>query len=406
MNKTGKIILAYIIAIVTVMAVFAGYRYVNKRAHVNNTSQNNTSAEVSGDESGDTQEDGRVMVNLTLDHLKNAFINPYHVEKYYDDLVRQNVIERYEYNSGENHIVLVYEKNKMEEFSNYYKDVIDKALNSEYANYSFEMTSDYSTLTMNVCPDADFIASFRDLCRIYFFSQTYVLSTMESEYNLHVVVKRAEDDAVIGEMDIPGGSLDIPAEDWTGIENHDEAVEQFDSNLYSYVNYVLPETKDGKYYCNAGEFSFTIPDGAEFTSDEVNNKLNELEDSKDLLSVKKKMSTEEAYMESNLVFDDKTFVMLSVNYLEGIEDEVAFADYISNVYAADLKNRDGISIKNVAESDFLGLSAFCIDYVDGDKNCKQMCFFRNGLCFYLSGTYKNSESETVITEFFDSIENM
>lgn len=407
MNKTGKIILSYIIAVLVVMAIFVGYKNLNKRPQGGNTNSTNQASNIeSTASSDDLQESGRTMVNLTLDHLKNAFTNPYHVEKYYDDLVNQNVIERYEYNTGENHIVLIYEKDKMEEFSNYYKDVIDKALNNEYLNYNFEMSSDYSTLTMNVYPDTDFIASFRDLFKIYFFSQTYVLSTLENTYNLHVVVKRAQDGVVIGEAEIPGGAIDIIAEDWTGIEDHDEAVELFDSNLYSFVNYTFPEIKDGKYYCNAGGFCFDIPEGTEFTSDEVNNQLNELEDSKDILAVKKKLSGEVAYMESNLVFDDSTFMLLGVNYLEGIEDDPGFADYTQNVYIPDLKNRDNVTIKNVTETYLHDQYALCIDYVDGDKNCKLICFYRNGLCFYLSGTYKNSESEKVITDFYETIEFM
>lgn len=409
MDKTGKIILSYIIAVLVVMAIFVGYKNFNKRPQGGSTAgENYTSDNKSTAGSGEMQEDGRMMANLTLNHLELAFTNPYRVKEYYDGLVKQNIIERYEYNTGEDHIVLIFEKDKIPEFSEYSKKVLDEAISAQYNKYYFEMSQDYSELTLYINPNTDYMASIHSVGRIYLYTQAYVYSTMAEKCKIHLVVKRIKDegDEIIGEVDIPGGEMTITAENWTGIEDHEEAEAFLNSNLYSYINYVLPEITGDKYYCNAGGFYFDIPKGAEFTTDEVNNQLNELEDSKDLLAVKKKLSGEVAYMESNLVFDDSTFVMLSVNYLEGIEDETGFEDYINNVYSPDLENRDNVTINDVTEIEFLGQGAICVDYVDGDKTCKQICFYRNGLTYYLSGTYKNSESEKTITDFFESIDNM
>lgn len=406
MDKTGKVTLAYIIVMVSVLAVIAGYRYLNKSNTAGNSNSNSSSVAVSGVESNDKSTDdadGRTMANLRLAYLKQCFINPYHVKKYYDKLVEDGVIERYEYTTGENSIVLIYEKSKMQEFTDYSKKVLDDAVKAEYDKYYFEMSDDYSILTAYVYPDSDGAAFYRDAGRIFYYAHTYVYSTLAEDYKLHMVIKRADTEETIGEVDMPGGNASIPVEKWTGIDDRTEAENMMNSNMYSYVNYAFPNITEDKFYSNVGGFCFTIPEGAEFTTDEVNNKVNEMEDSTDILAVKKKLSTEKAYMEANLVFDESTYVLFSANYLEDIDDS-NFLEYINDVYCLDLENRDDVTIEDVAEIQLLGRDAVKINYVAGDKNCRLICFYRNGLSYYILGSYKDSESEKVIDDFLLSLE--
>lgn len=418
-NKFRKIIIIYIIVLFVAMFSFMIYRRVNgtkQTVDIKETTdlggeivaENSSDADSiidankkeevkESDKEASVNDDGEVVIELTVDHLDMAFDNVGQVLKYYDELYDMGIISDYRYEYGNNYITMIVPLKKEEEFIDYIKQEISDKVSSQYERYSFEISDDVRTLILKVYSDTDPALAFKDMSWIYYQLQSYQHMVEYESFGCHIIIENIERNVVLQEVDFPDGKISISAEEWTGISDHEKAVEIFDAKNGSYVHYQYPEISDNNYFCKSGDFVVPIPVDSNVTKQDKLNMLNSIEDN-NILAIRSVITKGIAYTDFEMNLDDSVTVSVDINYW----DYTDFPDF-QKAMEYDLVKYGKTDTKVTT---FLGQDAIEVKFDEDGKYVKMMAFYRNDLIFLVKGTYDDPAKESVVDDFFSSVYNV
>lgn len=321
-----------------------------------------------------------------------------------EDMKANKCISGFDYEVTDKKAVVYVSAAQIEKAKSYILDRVDDIVLNTEDNYEISVGSSLDEFTILADSDMDFELIFDDYVDLVIASQFYQKFNGDNSWKCRGVIKNRETGAIVTDSVQPGENIEYEADNATGIEDADSAIETFNNNLYTKLDYSEAYVENGVFYSPAGGIKLTLPENVNVTYADDLNEVNELEPGYTLQDLKSRLMSGKAVTELSITADDGTSLVFSANYSDDQYDKEYYDEFVSKTTFDQFKSE--YSDAKLEKADFLGEKCTPITFKAGDQSQYLIFRYHDGFSYTIWGKYKNADGEQLIKSIISSIERV
>ncbi len=309
-------------------------------------------------------------------------------------------ISDFDYDVSDKKAVVYATTSQMKKGKLFIKEKADDIITETEDNYEISVNDSMDEFTVMADSDMDFKLVFDDYASMIEACQIYQKFCGNESWKCRGIIKNRETGVVITDSVQPGQSIDYDVTDITGVGDTEKAIEIFNNNNYTKILYEKSSIEDGLFISATGEFELEIPENAVVVTEGDLEKINELEPGYTAYDLKSRLVNGYPVRELEIVINDDTRLIVSVNYSESQYDKEYYDEFIRTTMYDSLSSE--YSDAELLKCNFIGQECNLIKCKDGDEYNYMVFWYNNGFSYTIWGKYNSSEDEQIITEMMSS----
>ena len=321
-----------------------------------------------------------------------------------EDMKANKCISDFDYEATDKKAVVYISAAQIQKAKSYIMDRVDDMISGAGDNYEITVNSSMDEFTILADSDMDFSLILDEYRRLDEFCEIYQKCNGQNSWKCRGVIKNRETGAIVTDSTQPGENINYSADKATGISDMEKAIETFNNNLYTKLDYNEAYVENGVFYSPAGGIKLTLPENVNVTYGDDLNEVNELEPGYSLQDLKTRLMSGKALTELRISEDDGTSLTFSANYSDSQYDKEYYDEFVSKITFDQFKSE--YPDAKLEKADFLGEKCTPITCKVDDQFQYLIFRYHDGFSYTIWGKYKNADGEQLIKSIISLIERV